>query len=89
MNRPRETLLEFPCRFPIKAFGKHEPAFEDTVYRLIKAHAPELTVADISSRASSRARYLAVTAEITAHSQDQLDAIYADLTASEAVLMSL
>lgn len=89
MSDARETLIEFPCRFPIKAFGKHGNAFEDTIYELVKVHAPELTPSDVSSRSSRGGRYLAVTAEITAQSQQQLDAIYADLTASEAVLMSL
>ncbi|GAB3678925.1 YbeD family protein [Salinisphaera aquimarina] len=85
----RETLLEFPCSFPIKAFGKKDSGFEDRVYKLVKAHAPELERADMSQRESSGGKYVAVTAQIMAQSQAQLDAIYTDLTDSGAVLMSL
>ncbi|MBO9471189.1 DUF493 domain-containing protein [Endozoicomonas sp. G2_2] len=89
MSDERETLLEFPCRFPIKAFGKDEGDFEERVYQLVKAHAPELERSDLSVRNSSGGKYLAITANITAQSQAQLDAIYGDLTDSGAVLMSL
>ncbi|MES1929498.1 hypothetical protein SADO_09589 [Salinisphaera dokdonensis CL-ES53] len=89
MSDERETLLEFPCRFPIKAFGKDEDDFQERVYKLIKAHVPELERSDLSMRNSSGGKYAAVTADIMAQSQDQLDAIYNDLTDSGTVLMSL
>lgn len=85
----RETLLEFPCRFPIKAFGEHDEAFEQLVFDLVKPHVPDLSADDLSRNASRAGNYLAVTVEIIAHSQDQLDAIYQDLTDSESVLMAL
>lgn len=84
-----QTLLEFPCQFPIKVFGKQEDNFEQRVYELIKVHVPELQRAHLSRRDSSGGKYLAVTAHIQAHSQAQLDAIYYDLTDSDAVLMAL
>lgn len=83
------TLLEFPCRFPVKAFGEKDNDFQDIVFELIKAHVPELEPGDLSHRLSSNARYIAVTAHITARSQAQLDAIYHDLSAHSAVLMAL
>ncbi|MES1925818.1 DUF493 domain-containing protein [Salinisphaera sp. T31B1] len=88
-DNERETLLEFPCEFPIKAFGKKDGDFAKRVFEIIKVHAPELTREDLSARESSGGKYVAVTAQITAHSQSQLDAIYSDLTDSGAVLMSL
>ena len=84
-----ETLLEFPCAFPIKAFGRKDSDFEVRVLQLIQAHAPELERADLSCRDSRNGKYTAVTATIVARSQAQLDAIYTDLTASSAVLMAL
>lgn len=85
----RDTLLEFPCRFPIKAFGAQDGDFEQTVFELVKSHVPELSSDDISRNASRAGNYLAVTVEIRAQSQAQLDAIYADLSASDSVLMAL
>ncbi|RJS94639.1 YbeD family protein [Salinisphaera sp. Q1T1-3] len=89
MAKSDDTLLEFPCAFDVKAFGRHDTDFEQTVYELVKAHAPALTQNDISARSSSGGRYLAVTASIRAESKAQLDAIYQALTDSDQVLMSL
>ena len=85
----QETLLEFPCEFPIKAFGKHAGDFEEHIYTLIKQHVPELERRALTARDSRGGKYLAVTANITARSQAQLDAIYGDLSDDDSVLMAL
>lgn len=84
-----ETLLEFPCRFPIKAIGPRAEDFEQQIFELVRAHVPELDRTDLSCNASRSGNYLAVTVHIMAQNQAQLDAIYTDLTASEAVVMAL
>lgn len=89
MNQSQDTLLEFPCDFAVKAFGKKESDLEQTVYELVKAHAPELTPDDVTMRESSGGRYVSVTAAIRAESKAQLDEIYQALTDSDKVLMSL
>ncbi|NNC23890.1 DUF493 domain-containing protein [Salinisphaera sp. USBA-960] len=91
MNDPGETLLEFPCQFAIKAFGNADGDgdFSETVYALVKPHAPDLQRADLKTRDSSRGRYVSVTATIRAESKAQLDAIYTDLGASPSIIMSL
>jgi putative lipoic acid-binding regulatory protein len=33
------TLLEFPCRFPIKAMGRNEDGFEELVSAIVLTHA--------------------------------------------------
>ena len=88
---PKETLLEFPCAFPIKTFGKDKDTedFKQVVYELVKPHVPELSAQDLVQKMSSGGRYLAVTVNITAQNQAQLDAIYQSLGASPAVIMSL
>lgn len=85
----RETLLEFPCRFPLKVFGAADGDFETVVFELVKPHVPELERGDLSRNRSAAGRYVAVTVEIIARSKSQLDAIYADLTDSDKVLMTL
>lgn len=84
----RETLLEFPCQFPIKAIGRGED-FEERIYELINPHAPELDKAELTSRPSGKGNFIAVTIMITATSQAQIDAIYHELTACEQVIMAL
>ena len=86
---PSDTLLEFPCEFPIKAFGHADPGLADHVLEIIRRHAPETTMERLSLRSSKTGKYDAVTVTITAHSKGQLDAIYLDLTASTTVIMAL
>lgn len=84
-----DSLLQFPCEFPIKAVGAQGTGFEDSVYALIKAHAPELTRAALRRNPSRGGKYLAITATIEAQSQEQLDAIYRELSACDQVIMAL
>lgn len=84
-----ETLFEFPCEFPVKAFGLAGPELAETVLAIVHRHAPEVGPGDLSLRPSGKGRYEAVTVTITARSKEQLDAIYHDLTASPMILMAL
>jgi len=85
----QETLLEFPCRFPIKAMGQDDGNFEALVVELVRRHAPDLGEGAVASRASQGGKYLSVTVTVTATSREQLDNIYRELTACEQVLMAL
>lgn len=89
MTQSQDTLLEFPCEFAIKTFGKKDSNFEQTVYTLTKPYAPALTHNDLTVRESSGGRYISVTISIRAESKAQLDDIYQALTDSDQVLMSL
>ncbi len=84
-----ETLFDFPCRFPIKAMGRDADDFEATVVGIVRRHAPDLGEGAVSSQPSRNGRFVAVTVTITATSRDQLDAIYADLSDHDQVLMAL
>jgi len=87
-KRNEVSLLEFPCRFPIKAMGRSESGFRDTVTMIVLAHAdlwPDEPVRMVPSRAGN---YVSVTAVIEATSKEQLDTIYQELTDCEAVLMA-
>jgi putative lipoic acid-binding regulatory protein len=85
----QETLLEFPCEFPIKAMGLADDDFEALVLSLVRKHAPNLSEAAVRSRDSKGGKYLSVTVTVTATSKEQLDNIYLELTASERVMMAL
>lgn len=85
------SLLEFPCRFPIKAMGRADGNFDAVVVQIIRRHA-ELWADEeqpVASNPSSAGKYISVTVVIEATSQAQLDAIYQDLTESPDVLMAL
>ncbi|HHZ87402.1 MAG TPA: DUF493 domain-containing protein [Chromatiaceae bacterium] len=84
-----DTLLEFPCEFPIKIFGRCGPCFDAKVTSLVRQHVPDLSEGAIKSRPSSNGNYLAVTITFTATSKAQIDAIYMGLTGCEDVIMVL
>lgn len=84
----KDSLLEFPCEFPIKAIGRGDDLLE-RVYALLSPHAPDLEQTALSSRPSGNGNFIAVTVTITATSQAQLDAIYHELTRCEQVIMAL
>jgi len=89
MSEPEASLLQFPCEFPIKAFGFSESRLEAAVWEIVNRHAPGLTEDALTSRPSGGGKYIAVTVILCAQSQAQLDAIYHDLTACSDVIMAL
>jgi len=85
----KTSLLEFPCRFPIKAMGRNSDDFEQVVTGIVTAHAVLWPDEDIRSAPSKEGNFVSVTAVIEAQSQQQLDAIYQDLTDCDQVVMAL
>jgi uncharacterized protein len=79
MSEP-ESLLEFPCEFPIKIMGRSEPAFADAVVKVVLRHAPDFDPATTEMRASSHGNYIGLTCVIRAESRCQLDALYTELS---------
>ena len=83
------SLLEFPCRFPIKAMGRSSEDFESVVRGIVLAHAELWPEEPLRVAPSKEGNFLSVTAVIEAQSQQQLDAIYQDLTDCDQVMMAL
>ncbi len=88
-SEQQETLLEFPCKFPVKAMGRGEAGFEALVTGIVLAHAEIFVGESITSVSSSTGKFLSVTVTIEAVSKAQLDRIYQDLTDCEQVLVAL
>ena len=84
-----ETIIEFPCKFPVKAMGIAEDGFDILVVGIIRKHVEDLTENAVKSRMSQGGKYVSITVEVMAESKQQLDNIYMDLTAHEKVLWAL
>lgn len=84
-----DTLLEFPCQFPIKAMGKSRDDFDAIVVEIIRRHVDDIREGAVTTRPSRAGTYTSVTVVIEATSREQLDAIYQGLTDSPDVLMAL
>ena len=89
MSLNDDTLLEFPCAFPIKVMGSDENAIRGVLDNVLEEYAPGLQDGDISLRAGSKGRFVSVTVTVQAQSKKQLDAIYQALSSSEHILVVL
>lgn len=85
----KSDLLEFPCDFPIKVFGRNDQDFDAVAVGIVRRHVQDLKEGAVRTTQSRNGRYLSVTITIEASSREQLDDIYQDLTDSEHVIMAL
>jgi hypothetical protein len=85
----RPTLLEFPCDFPLKIMGATEADFAQTIAAVVLKHAPDFDAATMEMRPSKAGNYLSLTCTVRAVSQEQLDALYRELTAHPMVKVVL
>ena len=84
-----ESLIEYPCEFPIKVFGKTQQGFLQAVTEVVLQHDPAFTAASITLRNSKTAKYVSLTCTVTATSREQLDALYQALCDHPQVAMVL
>lgn len=84
-----ETLIEYPCDFPIKIMGKTAPGFAQAVVEVVTRHAPDFDAASVEMRTSKQSKYLSVTCTVRATSREQLDQLYRDLCDHPLVVMVL
>lgn len=76
-----ETLLEFPCDFPLKIMGATREGFAQAIVEVVLRHAPDFDAAKLEMRPSKAGNYLSLTCVVRATSKPQLDALYRELSA--------
>ncbi len=74
-----EELFNFPCDYPIKVMGKDCGELNVAMCAIIERHAGKLHPNQISSKKSSKGRYISYTVRIVATSRAQLDSINQEL----------
>lgn len=81
--------MNFPCVFPLKVMGVNQEDFENLVISIIQKHANMAEEQAILSRTSRNGKFVSITVQVQAESQEQLDAIYRELSKHDRVLMML
>lgn len=76
----RDSLIEYPCLFPIKVMGAMADGFAQTLAEVAQEFDPAFDPATMELRPSKAGNYLGVTLHIHATSREQLDALYQRLT---------
>ncbi len=84
-----ETLLEFPCDFPLKIMGLAQGNLAQEVLAVIHKFAPDYDGKGMEMRASSSGKYVSLTCTVNAQSKAQLDDIYRALTSHPLVKVVL
>ena len=81
----QETLIEFPCDFPIKVMGETRDEFAQIIVDVIRTHDNTFDATKVEMRASSAGKYLSLTCTVHVTSKPQLDDIYRALSAHPMV----
>lgn len=88
-NTPAESLIQYPCDFPIKVMGKATPEFLPAVIHVAKQFDPSFQEASIEERPSRDGNYLGLTITVHVTSREQLDEIYRTLSTHPLVSVVL
>ena len=86
---PGESLLTFPCEFPIKVMGAHVEGFVEAVTEVARRFDPALDPSGVRTRPSREGTWLGITLTITATSREQLDDLYRALSSHPMVRVVL
>jgi putative lipoic acid-binding regulatory protein len=84
-----DSLIDYPCDFPVKVIGQRHPEFVDTMVRLAQDFDPEFGAHKVELRASKTEKYLGITLIVRATSRAQLDGLYLALTGHPMVKVAL
>jgi uncharacterized protein len=85
----RESLIEYPSRFPIKVMGAKVDGFVHAITRIAEQFDPEFDASSVELRNSKAGNYLGVTITVTVTSREQLDELYRTLSTHPMVKVVL
>lgn len=86
---PEQSLIEYPCDFPIKVMGANVDGFVTAVTHVARQFDPGFDAGTVEIRPSKGGNYLGVTITVRATSRPQLDELYRTLTTHPMVKMVL
>ena len=85
----KESLIEYPCDFPIKVMGARVDGFAEAMAQVAKQFDPGFDPATIEMRPSKAGNFLSITLTIRATDREQLDNLYRALTGHPMVKVAL
>ncbi|ODU10387.1 MAG: hypothetical protein ABS84_03145 [Rubrivivax sp. SCN 71-131] len=86
---PEQSLIEYPCAFPIKVMGARVEGFVEAIAAVARHFDPGFDAATIEHRESRAGNYLGLTITVTATSREQLDELYRTLSTHPLVKVVL
>lgn len=86
---PEESLIEYPCAFPIKVMGARVEGFVEAIVSVARHFDPGFDPGTVETRPSRAGNYLGITITVTATSREQLDELYRTLSTHPMVKVVL
>lgn len=86
---PEQSLIEYPCRFPIKVMGTNVDGYVQAMASLVRGFDPDFDESSIEQRPSKAGNYLGLTLTVYVTSREQLDEVYRTLTTHPMVKVVL
>ena len=84
-----ESLIDFPCDFPIKVMGAANSEFHACVHKIATKHDSKYNADKTKEQISKTGKYVSLTLTIYAKDKPQLDKLYQELSDNELVLWAL
>jgi putative lipoic acid-binding regulatory protein len=88
-NPRAESLIEYPCKFPIKVMGTKVDGLVHAITNITLQFDPAFDASTIELRESKGGKYLGVTVTVNATSREQLDELYRTLSTHPMVKVVL
>ena len=89
MAAATESLIEYPCDFPIKVMRPNDPGFVDAMCFLARQFDPDWQEASLERRESKGGKYLGLTLTLHVLGREQLDEVYRTLSSHPLVKVVL
>ena len=84
-----ESLIQYPCEFPIKVMGKNNHEFKSAVIHVCQQLDDQFDSTQMEERNSKENNYLGLTIIFHATSREQLDEVYRTLSTHPLVSVVL
>ncbi len=84
-----DSLIEYPCDFPIKIMGKDTQQFREAAAAIVERIAGAESAATVVARKSREGRFIALSFAAHVTDREQLDALYQALSDDEHVMVVL
>ena len=84
-----ESLIDFPCKFPIKVLGRDDANFYSAAKSILIKHSQKIPNNSTKKNSSKKGKYIALTFFVNVNNQIELDEIYVDLSKNDHILYVL
>ncbi len=79
-HNQEESLIPFPCLFPMKIIGIRHDDFINNIYQILKKYDNKLEYTSIKSQPSKNNNYISISVDLYIISKTQADEIYSKLS---------